>query len=146
MWRYKQSVWETQKGKERVSSIFGVWGFYSGQWSSTCVLSGIQELIRTQTLSVIPWSQGVLASRCLTLVIQYTYDDFACSFPVGSSLDVIYPKEIINSLPLTRRTHTICILRHVSSRVGVQVLARLESRKRNKKQISMESFSSPVSV
>lgn len=43
------STWETQKGKEGVSPIFGVWGFYWRWWSCACVLSVIQEVVKTKT-------------------------------------------------------------------------------------------------
>lgn len=36
------SIQETQKGKDGVSPVFRVWGFYLGQWSSARVFSGIQ--------------------------------------------------------------------------------------------------------
>lgn len=50
--------------------------------------------------------------------LEYSYDSIVWSFSAVPALDVLSPKEIINSLSLTRRTDTICILKHVES--GVQ--------------------------
>lgn len=50
---------------------------------------------------------------------------FVQSFPPGPSLDIIYSIEIINSLSLTKRTYTVCMMRHVK----VQVLARIVAGK-----------------
>ena len=53
--------------------------------------------------------------RCLVLVVWNTYSGSRPSFSPGLSLDVICFKEIINSLSLTRKTCTTCIMRHVQS-------------------------------
>lgn len=49
-----QSVWETQKEKEKVLSFTGVWGFYQGLWSSAGVFSGIWELVEQRQLLRCP--------------------------------------------------------------------------------------------
>lgn len=82
----------------------------------TYILSGIQESarikIRAQVLFV--GARGFLASKKSSVNgLKYAYDSFEQSFLSGLSLDVIYSKEIINSLSFTRETYTICILRHV---------------------------------
>lgn len=55
---------------------------------------------------------------CGTGGLEYSYDSIVWSLSAVPALDVLSPKEIISSLSLTRRTDTICILRHVKS--GVQ--------------------------
>ena len=66
--------------------------------------------------------------------LECTYDGFVWSFSPGASLDVVYSKEIINSLSLTRRMFTVCILRLVQSGLGSQVLARREEQRSKKEQ------------
>ena len=90
--RYRQSVWETRKGKEGVSSSLGAWGFFiddcdlvhmssqsSRNWSEQGQSPGVHHKPLT------PWSQGVLASRCLAPVV---WNMHTMTSP-GQSLEVI---------------------------------------------------------
>ena len=67
------------------------------------------------------WPKGVLA-----------YDSSVGFWSPGPSLDVIYSKEITNSLSLTRRTYWIGITRHGQG--GGAGASMIRNRKRSKKQ------------
>lgn len=74
-------VWDTQKGKERKSHLcLGSEVFIKQLWSGACVLSGIQELVKTRTgtrsssqviYSLEPGGPGMEISS--TSGLQYTH-------------------------------------------------------------------------
>lgn len=68
------SVQETQKGKEGVSSLFGVWGFFlrTVVWCKCPLRHPGANWDKDEGLGVTPWSERVLALRCLRLVVWNT--------------------------------------------------------------------------
>lgn len=66
------------------------------------LLSGIQEMVRTkrraQVLFPGAWGGGVLGVKMSSSHgLEYLYDGFDQSFSPVLSVDIIYPREIINS-------------------------------------------------
>lgn len=62
--------------------------------------------------SLIPWSRGPWYWDVHCWWSGNVYN-FIWSLSPGPSSDVIYSREIINPLSFTRRTYSICVLRHV---------------------------------
>lgn len=127
--RCRQSVWETQKGREGLSSMSGVWGFYRGWQSGAPVLSGIQGPDRSKMraqVSLLEPGEGWGSAWSCAVQVVWTHDR---SFSPGPSSDVISSREIIQSSSLTRSTCTIRSMTRVRRGVGVQVLARRDTGK-----------------
>ena len=143
--RYRQSVWETLKGKEGLSSMSGVWGFYRGWQSGAHVLSGIQGLDRSKMraqVSLLEPGGGLGMELCRAGGLEYTYDR---SFSPGPSPDVISSREIIHSSSLTRSTCTNVQYDTCAAWGGGAGPSKTRHRKRSRKQSLVETFSFPVS-
>ena len=110
-----QSVWETQKGKKGILCLFWAWKFLlrTVVWCVSPQSSGYQLEQKQRPKSCFLEPGSLVSKRPSTSGLEYASESFIWLFSPAPSLDVIYFKEIINFLSLTRRIYTIYIMKHV---------------------------------